>query len=160
MLPPMKIPAILLGLSAAPLAAALLSQYGFGLHPCELCLWQRVPLVALIALALAAFCLRPAWQRRVVMVSGALWLGEAGLAFYHVGVEQHWWQSASGCSVAAGASGSLEALRDQILGAPLVACDTPEFVLLGLSMAGWNVIYSLACVGLLAAFLCRRHAAY
>lgn len=131
----------LLLISASPLALALLAQYGFGLHPCELCLWQRVPLVALILVALLAWCA----PRFAVALSAALWLIEAGLAAYHVGVEQHLWASATGCT-AGGAAQTLEALRAQIMGAPLVFCDQPELVVLGLSMAGWIVLYSLCMI--------------
>ena len=37
---------------------ALVSQYGFGLHPCEMCYWQRWPHQAAIVLALLALLLR------------------------------------------------------------------------------------------------------
>lgn len=128
--------------AATPLALALLSQYGFGLHPCELCLWQRGPYVALIAAGVVALI----WPQklRVLLRAGfVLWLIEALLAMYHVGVEQHWWQSATGCS-AGGQVSTLDDLRAQIMEAPLVACDQPEFIFAGLSMAAWNVLYSLA----------------
>jgi disulfide bond formation protein DsbB len=130
----------LLAASAAPLGLALLSQYGFGLHPCELCIWQRYPYGALIAVALLALAW-PRFIKQALITSLLLWATEAALAAYHVGVEQGWWASASGCSANA-ASASLEALKAQIMGAPLVACDQPELVVLGLSMAGWNVLYS------------------
>ena len=52
---------------AAPLAAltiplalyggALVSQFGFGLHPCEMCYWQRWPHQAAIVLAALALLL-------------------------------------------------------------------------------------------------------
>ena len=37
---------------------ALVSQFGFGLHPCEMCYWQRWPHQAAIILALLALILR------------------------------------------------------------------------------------------------------
>src|SRR3546814_1827450 len=46
---------------AAPLllyGGALVSQYGFGLHPCEMCYWQRWPHQAAILLGLAALLMR------------------------------------------------------------------------------------------------------
>lgn len=139
----------LLFISTAPLVAALLAQYGFGFHPCELCLWQRVPLVVLMLLVLLAWRM-PRLLAPIFILSAALWIIEAGLAAYHVGVEQQWWQSATGCSSSGGA-GSLDALRAQIMSAPLVSCDVPELVLLGVSMAGWNIVYSLACLGFICA---------
>src|SRR5712692_3709834 len=47
-------PAFVLVASAVVLGAALLSQYWGGLAPCELCLLQRWPWAAAIAISLAA----------------------------------------------------------------------------------------------------------
>ena len=60
-------PALLMG-------GALLSQHGFGLHPCEMCYWQRWPHEAAIALAILAYGLsgQPRWSRAL---AGACALG-------------------------------------------------------------------------------------
>ena len=39
-------------ISAALLGGAYLSQYGFGLFPCEMCWWQRYPHFAALGLGL------------------------------------------------------------------------------------------------------------
>ena len=41
-------------ISAAMLAVVLVAQYGFGLHPCELCMAQRYPYAAVTAVGLAS----------------------------------------------------------------------------------------------------------
>ena len=41
-------------MSAAILGAALVSQYGFGLYPCDLCIKQRIPYAVLIVLGMAS----------------------------------------------------------------------------------------------------------
>ena len=103
----------------------------------------------MLLVLLALWSWRAAQHRRLaICFSLALWMVEAALAAYHVGVEQQWWHSATGCSSAGGAN-SLAALRAQIMNAPLVSCDVPELVVFGLSMAGWNVVYSLTCILLL-----------
>ena len=48
------VPLFVAGAAAAALAAALISQYGFDLQPCVLCIWQRWPYLAAILLGLAA----------------------------------------------------------------------------------------------------------
>jgi disulfide bond formation protein DsbB len=73
-------------------------------------------------------------------------LGGAGLAAYHVGVEQGWWALPAGCVAGAGAE-SLEDLKRLLAEAP-PACDQVSFTFLGLTLAGWNLVASL----LLAAF--------
>lgn len=156
---PRQVALVMLALSATPLGLALLSQYGFGLHPCELCLWQRIPYVALIAVAVLLL-IWPRYLRLGIGISALLWLSEAALAFYHVGVEQGWWQSSTGCTAQTDALMTLEELRASILNSPLVPCDQPELVVLGLSMAGWNGLYSLLMVTISVIYLRRMSANY
>ena len=139
-------PALLLALaSAGTLGAALFFQYALGYAPCVLCIWQRWPYVGVMALAVLALLLR---RRRgavalLLGLSGLLLLAGAGVAVFHVGVEQHWWAGTAGCG-ATGSAGSLEELRAQVLAAPVVRCDEAAWSLFGVSMAGYNVLISLA----------------
>jgi len=146
------------GLSVAALAAltlgiAFLSQYGFGLAPCELCLWQRWPYVAAIIFALAALVM-PKLRPALLALAGLSVLVSGGIAVFHVGVEEKWWQGLPGCS-AAPTPNSIEALRAQLLTAPVVRCDEAAFRFLGLSMAGWNVLWSIVLGGF-ALFAAKR----
>jgi disulfide bond formation protein DsbB len=151
---------ILSVLSILALAGAYTSEYGFGLHPCHLCLWQRVPYAVVVGSAL----LTCRYWKHLRLRLSLLWLwlltfiAEAALAFYHVGVEQHWWVFESECS-GSGDTSSVDALRDAILGAALVRCDQPAFMLLGLSMAGWNVLYALMLAGIAGYALFNRQPA-
>ena len=75
--------------SAATLLGALALQYLGGLPPCHLCVWQRWPYVAVIALGVAGW----RWQPRALLLIAALaLLGGAGLAAYHLGIYLvgHW----------------------------------------------------------------------
>src|SRR5579872_6609234 len=98
--------------SIAALAAALIAQYGFGLRPCELCLTQRVPYFVVIALALAAVGLKLDGRGiRIVLALCALAFAiDAGIALYHVGVEQHWWVGPQACTAGSGTVTSVEDL--------------------------------------------------
>jgi disulfide bond formation protein DsbB len=78
----------------------------------------------------------------------------AGIAAYHVGIEQDWWQGFSTCS-SSSAGGDLDALRAEIMAAPVTRCDEATWFFLGLSMAGWNVFYS-GGLGLLGLVLTRK----
>lgn len=134
-------------LSAAILGAALLSQYVGGLQPCVLCVYQRWPYVATILLGLAGFALarrHPATARIMLGLAGLVFLGGGGIAGFHVGVEQGWWQGTSGCGAPTGGAMTLEDLRAQVLAAPVVRCDEVPWSLLGISMAGYNFLLSLA----------------
>ena len=129
--------------SAAILLGALALQYLGGLPPCPLCIWQRWPYVALIALGLVGWRWHP---RAMLGVATMVLLGGAGLAAYHVGVEQGWWALPAGC-IAGGSAESVEDLKRLLAEAP-PACDQVGFTFLGLTLAGWNLVASL----LLAAF--------
>ena len=85
--------------SAAVLGAALFSQYWGGLVPCELCVLQRWPWAVAVTISIVALF---AGGRRslpwVALVLGLVFLVSIGFAFYHVGVEQHWFAGPSACT--------------------------------------------------------------
>jgi disulfide bond formation protein DsbB len=147
LLAPPRRPALLVAAgSAATLASALLSQFVGGLAPCVLCLWQRWPHVAAIALAALAFVAfgrsRAVGSGLLALAGVALWVS-AGIAAYHVGVEQHWWAGTAQCGAAGGTPTTLDDLRRMVLAAPVTRCDEVAWSFLGISMAGWNLLISL-----------------
>jgi disulfide bond formation protein DsbB len=93
----------------------------------------------------------------VALLLAAVFVAGSGLAFYHVGVEQHWFVGPTACSGAATDADTLEALKAQILHQQPVRCDEPAWSLAGISLAGWNLLASLIMIGCcLAAFLQSR----
>ena len=130
---PARLPLMVLVASTGALLTAFAAQYWGGLQPCVLCLYQRWPYAAAIALALLALALGGAARGWVI--------GLAGIAVFHVGVEHGWWQGTSECGATIKAD-SIEALRAQLLKAPVVRCTDVAWSLAGISMAGFNVIAS------------------
>lgn len=131
--------------SALALGVAFISQHVFDLPPCDLCIYQRFPYVIAIALCLVTLmpAARPfaAWA----LILSALFLSiNSGIAAYHVGVEQHWWIGTEGCTGPGGTPQTLDALRAKISATPVIRCDDIAFSLFGISMAGYNVLFSLA----------------
>ncbi len=127
--------------SATALGGAYIAQYYFGLHPCHLCLLQRYPYMAVVVLAALGTQLPVRAQRWIILLCTVLFLLDAGIAAYHAGVEWHLFPGPDSCTTQGGAD-SLEALRKQISGAPLVACDQPQAELFGLTFAAWNALYA------------------
>ena len=129
------------GGSAALLLGAFAFQYLGGLAPCKLCLWQRWPhgVAVLIGAALLAGA-----GARLAWAGAAAALATAGVGLYHTGVERGWWTGPDTCTSGAIDGLSTDALMDQILNAPLVRCDDVAWQMLGLSMASWNALASLA----------------
>lgn len=122
------------------LAGAYVSQYGFGLYPCEMCWWQRYPHFAAVALALLGFAIAP--QRLWVALAALAILVSGGIGLFHAGVEYDWWPGITSCA-AVFAEGTGNALED-IMNTPLVRCDEPAWTLFGVSLAGFNFLISTA----------------
>jgi disulfide bond formation protein DsbB len=133
------------------LALVLIAQYGFGLPPCEMCHWQRWPHIAALVLGLAALAL-PRWRSPLLVLAALSFAITGGIGVLHAGVEWKWWQGLTSCSSTSTAT-TLEDLRAQLMAAPVVRCDEAAIRVLGLSMAGWNALWSaaLAAFALLAA---------
>ena len=141
---------IALLLPAALLLGALGSQYLGGLHPCEMCYWQRWPHGAAILLAALAFTAPAASQRaRLLTLLAALAIAISGaIGFYHAGVEIGVFEGITTCTAMA-TGGSTDELLRQITQAPIIRCDQVQFSFLGISMAGWNAILSLGGAALI-----------
>ena len=142
---------------AAPLllyGGALVSQYGFGLHPCEMCYWQRWPHQAAILLALLALMLRhndKAMRALTLLAAVAIAISGA-IGVFHAGVEYGFWEGVTTC--ATGTSGPVS--LDAIMNAPLIRCDTAQWTLFGISLAGFNAIFSAGAAALVLTLLRRK----
>ncbi len=138
-------PAVLLG-------GAYVSQYVFGLYPCEMCMWQRYPHFA--ALAFAFIALVTGRRRRMWIALAALAILISGLiGAYHAGVEYGWWEGITTCSTLdLGDGDPLEA----IMNAPLVRCDVAPWTLMGISLAGFNFLISTGVAAAIWALLRRK----
>ena len=141
---PLTLPVVLLVGSVAPLAVAFASQYLGSLQPCELCVWQRWGYGVTILLALVTFALPRQRRHWGALATSLALLGVAGVALFHVGVEQHWWQGFASCTGNLDFSKSTADLEKQLMATPVIPCDRPAWTMLGISMAGYDFAYALA----------------
>lgn len=126
------------------IVGAWISQIWGGLFPCEMCHWQRWPHYAAVGVALAAFAVNGAGQRRALVLLAAVLVAVSGaIGVFHAGVEYGWWEGITQCT-AAFQPGSSNDMLAQIMNAPLIRCDVAPWSLFGISLAGWNAIFSLA----------------
>jgi disulfide bond formation protein DsbB len=140
-----RFPAFALALiSAATLATVYASQFIGGLVPCELCLYQRWPWWAALLLCILAMPTILSTNLRALLVglAGLSVLAGAGIAIFHVGVEQHWWPGLASCSATGQTPASFEQMQ-QMLSQPAASCDEPAWTMFGISMAGYNAILSI-----------------
>ena len=136
------IPAFIFLVTVGALSLALTAQHVYRLEPCLLCLYQRIPFIVTGLLAVLALRLKASSVLipLIIIICGLVYLVGAGIAVYHVGVEQHWWLS--GCSGTLSDTVSLQDLRSSLMQKPEKSCDDVDWTLFGISMATYNVIGS------------------
>jgi disulfide bond formation protein DsbB len=138
--------------AAATIGGALVFEHVFGYVPCKLCLVQRNPYYIAMPLGLLAAFLPPHWTRVGLWLLASIFLVSAGLGAYHAGVEWGFFIGPSDCGGGSGAgAGNVGDFLNQLQSTRVVSCNEAAWRILGLSLAGWNVLISLA----LAAFAAR-----
>jgi disulfide bond formation protein DsbB len=133
---------------AATVGGALAFEHIGRYMPCHLCLLERDPYyygipVGILATVTAAAGLSPKVTRVLLIVIGLMMLVGAGMGIYHAGVEWGFWAGPSSCTSTPGAAttsaGDLLSSLNAVHGPQ---CDQAALRILGLSLAGWNVITS------------------
>jgi len=142
---------IALLLPLALLAGAYGSQYWGGLYPCEMCWWQRYAhMAALVPAALAFTAPAESSRSRNLTLLAALGIAVSGvIGVYHAGVEAKIFEGFTTCTSLVKPGGSTADLLKQITHAPLIRCDQVQYRFLGISLAGWNAIFSLGGAALI-----------
>ncbi len=144
---------IVMAVALAVIATFLIFEHVLGYQPCPLCLQQRLPWYFGAPLA-ALIAATPEPQKRLrgvgLLLLALVFLISAGLGAYHAGVEWKFWPGPPGCS-GQGAPADAASLLDQLQSIRVVSCSDAAWRLFGLSMAGWNVLVSLALVVIAAA---------
>ncbi len=135
--------------SIATLGGAYFFQFVLELEPCEMCLWQRPPYWTAILMGVLAGTahhvrLLPRNMGRIFLsVAALVFAVGAGIAFYHAGVEQKWWEGPSSCSGVPELPDSFKDFQAGIETAKVQRCDVIPWSFLGISLAGYNVLISL-----------------
>ncbi len=124
--------------SAGMLGGAFAFQYIGDMAPCKMCIWQRWPHGIAIALGIVIYFYS---SRIVALLGGLTVLTGAGIAFFHAGVEQKWWEGPSSCTGSGLSMG--DNLLDMSAAVNIVRCDEIPWEMFGISMAGWNGIISV-----------------
>jgi disulfide bond formation protein DsbB len=135
------------GTCAAALAFAFYAQYGLGLVPCHLCIFQRVTLAALgITFALAAFFSRPGGRgiafAVLIGLMGAATIATAGR---HVWIQMQPEGAVPSCGADLAFMMDLFPLTDVILKVFKAGgeCARIDWSFLGLSMPAWVLVIAV-----------------
>src|SRR5215475_507173 len=140
---------------AATILGAYYFQYVIGLQPCPLCLEQRVayyvsiPLAIAVALAAGRDAPRPLVTAGLGVIALTM-LFNSGLALFHAGVEWKWWPGPQECSGPLTDLSTGGDLLSSLTNLTIVRCDEAAWRFLGLSLAGYDVLISLALAAIAA----------
>lgn len=155
---PRLLGALLALASAAMLGGAFYFQHVEGLQPCPLCIAQRWAHAASLGLGLIAWAFaRDSLAPWLLGAVGLAFVAGAGIAGYHVGVEQHWIES-SFCGSSDLLADTVEELKALLWETDIARCDEIPWSLAGISMAGYNLVISgvLAVVAFAGAYRARK----
>jgi disulfide bond formation protein DsbB len=141
--------------AAGTLAGAWFFELVLEIRPCPLCLEQRYAYYISIPLAISMAIAAKVGAPRSMLASGLmvlalLALGNAILGGYHAGVEWKFWLGPQGCSGSVVDLGSAGSLLGRLNTVKVVRCDEVQWRFLGLSLAGYNVVISIAMSALAA----------
>jgi len=140
---------------SATIMGAYYFQYVMGVRPCPLCLDQRIafyvsiPLAILVAIGAA----RNAPRAFLILGLGgiaAAMFANSGLALFHAGVEWKWWPGPRECSGPLTDLNTGGDLLSSLANVTIVRCDEAAWRFLGLSLAGYDVLISLALAAIAA----------
>lgn len=142
-------------ISTSLLIGALFFEFVIGLKPCPLCVWQRIPHLALSILS--SFGLLLIFMQKSQFLKGILWLclaisiSSLSLGIYHAGIEWGWWIGPSSCGADIQNLGSYEAYLESLKNKYIINCAQASWRFLGLSLAGYNAIISAFLI-----FICAK----
>jgi disulfide bond formation protein DsbB len=142
-------------ISLATLLGAWFFQFVLKLPPCPLCLEQRVPYYVVIPLSLLLVVAALLRAPRPILAAGfaiilAAMLVSAALGAYHAGVEWRFWAGPTDCSGPVTDFTTKGPILDQLRSIRVIRCDEAAWRFLGISLAGYNVLISLALAAVAA----------
>ena len=123
------------------LISAFVIEHRLGHQPCKLCFYERIPYFLSILLIIKIFLIK-SYEKITLLILSLVFLISSILAFYHLGIEQGFFNESFGCS-----TGNLSEIlsKEQLLEEikqNTVSCKDVSFEILGFSLAAINTVFS------------------
>jgi disulfide bond formation protein DsbB len=149
---PNRIAMSLGALALALILGALGFQYFAHFPPCEMCHWQRWPLIAAATIGILGGTIVKGDARGIALLTILLVAASGAIGFYQAGVEWHYFPGPQACT------GTFHAFHglDDLNKPGEVRCDVAAWRLFGISLAGYNAIISLGSALLGLVMLMKR----
>ena len=139
--------------SVLSLSIAYFIQYVLGHNPCNLCIIERYPYLGAIILISLIFILNK-FSKTISFVIFLLFVFGAIISFYHVGIEQGFFDESFVCDIQKVEQNlSKEELLKQLKNTMPVSCKEVSFRFLGLSLATINTVISVILSGIMLAII-------
>ena len=138
---------LILLFSICTLLIVFIAELVYGLEPCILCKYQRIPYFSVILFSSLALHIKLADQTGTLKIISIIFIASAMLAFYHNGIEQQWWDAATSCGDNNQFPSSFSKFQSQLMSKMPKRCDVIDWTLFGLSMTVYNMVLSITLGG-------------
>ncbi len=134
-------PFISLTSAVALISTAYFLEFFLNLIPCDLCIQQRG--IHFLIILISILCLISVYLTKINKLLNfsliILWFSSSIFAFYHFGIEKKFWSGFSSCTSKINFN---ENTLNYILSTDTLRCDSPQFEIFNVSLAGWNSLVS------------------
>ncbi|AHX04648.1 disulfide bond formation protein B [Ehrlichia japonica] len=129
--------------SIVALGIAYIAQYLFGMSPCKLCIYERIPYFITIGLFII-YLFKP--SKVISFLMCLCYVCNICISGYHVALEHSLVADIIGCTDSI-KSLNFDDLKNALLDVSMViSCNRPSIVFMGLSFAECNLIYCILCL--------------
>ena len=120
------------------LISAYYIEYILKVPACSMCIYQRIPYF-LSTIIIVVFFLKKIDFKKLIIILFLFTLINTGLSFYHMGIEQGFFNELNTCKDEINAS-NIKDLLSQLKSKGVVSCKEVDFTIFGLSLATINFI--------------------
>ena len=120
------------------LISAYYIEYILKVPACSMCIYQRIPYF-LSTIIIVVFFLKKIDFKKLIIILFLFILINTGLSFYHIGIEQGFFNELNTCKDEINASNTKD-LLSQLKSKGVVSCKEVGFTIFGLSLATINFI--------------------
>lgn len=148
---------LMVTISVLSLTFAFFVEYVLKIPPCTLCIYQRIPYVALIIIGLYGIYSDRFPQIIFVLIIAAI-LSSIAISGYHSAVERGLFAGSSICNpdVIMPDDLSIEQIKEMLYNREVATCTKAPFRIIFLSMTEWNCLFNIGL--LLFLFYIKRYA--
>ncbi|MDC1256374.1 disulfide bond formation protein B [Pelagibacteraceae bacterium] len=134
----------LLFINISILLSAYYIQYVLKVPPCPMCQYQRIPYYLAIVV-LGGFFFNIMNFKKLILVLIFLSFINIAISFYHIGIEQGFFNELTSCKDNLGANNTQELLKE-LSNKGIVSCKEVSFRIFGFSLATLNFLVNIALI--------------